>query len=154
MSIHPFREHIPSGVDLLQNYNNYFKHADNILKKLFVSAFYECIFSEPPTQSTANKPKVYNPFYVSLKTFLLLISAFRWSRTATYEGTTKELRRNYLSTSNHKIYTIIKILYLFQFYTKIPFRRFYRGENIDILRQIGPKKIIHFFHKLFGSLKN
>lgn len=34
MSIHPFREHIPSSVDLLQNYNNYFKHANNILKKL------------------------------------------------------------------------------------------------------------------------
>lgn len=76
MSIHPFREHIPSGVDLLQNYNNYFKHANNILKNCFFSAFYECIFSKPPTQSTANKPKVYNPFYVSLKTFLLLISAF------------------------------------------------------------------------------
>ena len=44
MSIHPFREHIPSGVDLLQNYNNYFKHADNILKKTVFSAFYECIF--------------------------------------------------------------------------------------------------------------
>ena len=31
MSIHPFREHIPSGVNLLQIYNNYFKHANNVL---------------------------------------------------------------------------------------------------------------------------
>ena len=44
MSIHPFREHIPSGVDLLQNYNNYFKHADNILKKLFFLLFMNVFF--------------------------------------------------------------------------------------------------------------
>ena len=40
MSIHPFREHIPSNVDSLQNYSNYFKHANNVLKNyLFYTLF-------------------------------------------------------------------------------------------------------------------
>lgn len=44
MSIHPFREHIPSSVDLLQNYNNYFKHANNILKNCFFLLFMNVFF--------------------------------------------------------------------------------------------------------------
>ncbi len=75
MSIHPFREHIPSGVNLLQIYNNYFKHANNILKKLFFLLFMNVFFQNLLLNRLQISLKCI--FYVSLKTFLLLISAFR-----------------------------------------------------------------------------
>ena len=77
MSIHPFREHIPSGVDLLQNYNNYFKHENNILKKLFFLLFMNVFFQNLLLNRLQISLKCIICFYVSLKTFLLLISAFR-----------------------------------------------------------------------------
>ena len=43
MSIHPFREHTPSNVDLWQNYNNYFNHANNIIKFYFFIPYFRIL---------------------------------------------------------------------------------------------------------------